>query len=84
MQQCINRVLPCARPTSTVHVEYDILFDMVAKAISKEGERPPATKWVLGIIREIHAVGIEAYDPQKDGRSAKRKPRKTARPQPPK
>jgi hypothetical protein len=56
----------------------------IAAAISKEGERPPATKWVLGIIREIHAVGIEAYDPTKDGRSAKRKPRKTARPQPPK
>jgi hypothetical protein len=56
----------------------------IAEAISKDGERPVATKWVLGILREIHAVGIEAYDPQKDGRSAKRKPRKSGRPMPPK
>lgn len=56
----------------------------IAQAITKDGERPPDTSWVLGILREIHAVGISAYDPHKDGRSAKRKPRKTARPQPPK
>jgi hypothetical protein len=56
----------------------------IAQAITKEGERPPDTSWVLGILREIHAVGISSYDPHKDGRSAKRKPRKTQRPLPPK
>lgn len=53
---------------------------LIASAITKEGDRPPATSWVLNIIREIKAVGVENYDARKDGRSAKRKPRKNARP----
>ena len=44
----------------------------IADGLVPDGERAPDSTWVLKILREIHSVGLDNYDPDADGRAAER------------
>jgi hypothetical protein len=44
----------------------------IAASLTVAGERAPDTSWVLQVLRQIHAEGIENYDPSVDGHANER------------